>query len=232
MRELVSDAGVLFCSHACGNLLGTILSYVDDLIITGCFEFLEKSQAIDRRFKSRPRQTNIFTHAGVDIRREQNLNILSNTGYAERMQRVQKTCNYETFRSARAKLQWLVNTRPDVSGSVSLLAQVTPEQYEQYHAKHNAEVNRIIRYVQSNPYVLTYLPLDLPSARLVVYADASYAANTDRSSQIGYTISLVDRSDICHLLAYSSKKSPRVVTSIFSGEAIALALAFSHAYIM
>jgi hypothetical protein len=70
MRELVSDAGVLLSSHACGNLLGIILSYVDDLIIAGCFDFLEKSQAIDRRFKSRPRQTNMCTHAGVDIRSE------------------------------------------------------------------------------------------------------------------------------------------------------------------
>jgi Reverse transcriptase (RNA-dependent DNA polymerase) len=70
MRELVSDAGVLFISHACCNLLRIILSYVDDLLITGCFEFLEKSRAIDRRFKSRPRKTNMFTQAGVDIRSE------------------------------------------------------------------------------------------------------------------------------------------------------------------
>jgi hypothetical protein len=82
MRELFSDAGVLFSSHACGNLLGIVLSYVDDLIITGYFEFLEKSRAIHRRFKSRPIQTNMFTHARVDIRREQNLTSLIQTGYA------------------------------------------------------------------------------------------------------------------------------------------------------
>jgi hypothetical protein len=75
-----------------------------------------------------------------------------------------------------------------------------------------------------------YLPLDFPSARIVVYADASYASNVDRTSQIGYVISLVDKNAVSHLLAFCSKKSPRVITSIFSGEAIALALAFSHAY--
>jgi hypothetical protein len=230
MRELVTDAGVLFISHACGNLLGIVLSYVDDLIITGYFEFLEKSRAIHRRFKSRPIQTNVFTHARVDIRREQNLTSLIQTGYAERVQRVQKICNYETFRSARAKLQWLVNTRcPRFRFNIG---KADPKQYEQDYAKHNAKVNRIIRYVQRKPNILTYLPLDLPSARLVVYSEAIYAANDDRLSQIGHTISLVDQNDICHLLAYSSKKSPRVVTSICSGEAIALALAFSHAYIM
>jgi hypothetical protein len=95
---------------------------------------------------------------------------------------VQNICNHETLRSARAKLQWFVNTRPDIADPVSLLAQVIPDQYEQEHAKHNAEVNKIIRYVQRNPYVLTYLTLDLPSAQLVVYADASYASITDRSS--------------------------------------------------
>jgi hypothetical protein len=72
----------------------------------------------------------------------------------------------------------------------------------------------------------------LPSARLVVYSEAIYAANNDRLSQIGHIISLVDQNDIYHLLAYSSKKSPRVVTSICSGEAIALALAFTQAYTM
>jgi hypothetical protein len=75
-----------------------------------------------------------------------------------------------------------------------------------------------------------YLPFHFPSARLVAYADESYAANADRSSQLGYVISMVDIHDICHVLAYSSKRSSRVVTSIFSVEAIALALAFSLAY--
>jgi hypothetical protein len=41
---------------------------------------------------------------------------------------------------------------------------------------------------------------------------------------------LVDKHEVSHLLAYCSKKSSRVVASIFFGEAIALALAFSHAY--
>jgi hypothetical protein len=65
---------------------------------------------------------------------------------------------------------------------------------------------------------------------IVAYADASYASNVDRSSQLGYVLSLFDKHEVSHLLAYCSKKSPRVVTSIFSGEAIALALAFSHLY--
>jgi trehalose-6-phosphate synthase len=146
---------------------------------------------------------------------------LSQGDYAERITRLPKLCHFEGFRSARAKLQWLVNTRPDIAGSVSLLAQVTPEQYEQEHAKHNTEINRVIRYVQRRSCASTYLPLDFSSARIVVYADASYASNVDRSSQLGYVISLVDKHEVSHLLAYCSKKSPRVVTSIFSGEVIA-----------
>jgi Reverse transcriptase (RNA-dependent DNA polymerase) len=147
MHELISDPGVMFSSHSSGTLLGMILTYVDDLLIAGCSAFLERSLAIDDRFKSRPRQINKFTHAGIDIQRQPNMTTLSQSDYADRLRRLPKLCHFEGFRSARAKLQWLVNTRPDIAGSVSLLAQVTPEQYEQDHAKHNSEINRVIRYV-------------------------------------------------------------------------------------
>jgi hypothetical protein len=123
-----------------------------------------------------------------------------------------------------------VNTRSDIAGSVALLAHITPEQYEQENMKQNKEVNRVIRHAERHPFTLLYLPFHFASARLVVYADASYATNTDCTSHMGYIVSLVDKDDGCHVLAYSSKMSPRVVTSIFSGEAIALALNFSLAY--
>jgi hypothetical protein len=207
-----------------------ILIYVDDLIITGCSEFLAKSHVISERFKSRPRKVNQFRHAGVEVHRTDKQTSISQKEYSSRLERIPKECCFEVFRSARAKLQWLVNTRPDIAGSVALLAQVTPEQYENEHEKHNKELNRVILYAKRNPFTLLYLPFDFHSARLVVYADASYAANTDRSSQIGFIVSLVDLHDTCHVLAFSSKKSARVVTSIFSGEAMALALAFSLSY--
>jgi Reverse transcriptase (RNA-dependent DNA polymerase) len=230
MRELISDPGVLFSSHSSGELLGMILTYVDDLLRAGCSAFLKRSLVIDDRFKSRSRQINQFRHAGFHVRRKPDITTLSQRDYAERITRLPKLCHFEGFRSARAKLQWLVNTRPDIAGSVSLLAQVTPEQYEQEHSMHNTEINRIIRYVQRRPCAISYLPLHFPSTRIVVCADASYASNVDRSSQLGYVLSLVDKHEVSHLLAYCSKKSPRVVTSIFSGEAIALAPALSHAY--
>jgi hypothetical protein len=128
MHELMSDPGVFFSSHLSGTLLGVILTYVDELLIAGCSEFLSKSLVIDDRFKSRPKQINKFRHAGVDTNRRPDMTAIFQGDYAERIVRLPKLFHFEGFRSARAKLQWLVNTRPDIAGSVSLLAQVTPEQ--------------------------------------------------------------------------------------------------------
>jgi Reverse transcriptase (RNA-dependent DNA polymerase) len=230
MHELIGDPGVLYHSNTSGILMGLILSYVDDLIITGCPEFLEKSKVISHRFKSRPRQIDRFKHAGVEIHRKHEITTIHQQAYADHIPLIPNRRQFEVFRSVRAKLQWLVNSRPDIAGSVSLLAQVTLDQYETDHFKHNKEVNRIVRYLRRKACSLIYLPIDFQSARIVVYADASYASNADRSSQIGYIICLVDKRDVCHLISFSSKKSTRVVTSVFSGEAIALVLAFSHAY--
>jgi site-specific DNA-adenine methylase len=88
----------------------------------------------------------------------------------------------------------------------------------------------IIRYVPPHPRALTCYLFHLPSAHIVVYADASYAVNTDRSSQNVYTISIVDRDENFHLWAFCSKESARVIISVFSGESMALVLVFSHAH--
>jgi hypothetical protein len=141
-HELISDPGVLFRSSPCGILEGMILIYVDDLIITECSEFLEKSRVISERFRSRPLKMNRFHCAGVRVHRPEKHTSISRKEYFSRLEHITKDCSFEVFRSTRAKLQWLANTRPDIAGSVALLAQVTPEQYENEHENHNKELKK------------------------------------------------------------------------------------------
>lgn len=69
---------------------------------------------------------------------------------------------------------------------------------------------------------MLYRPLRRGSLRLKVYADASFASSDDGSSQLGYLILLCDDHEACHVLAFSSKKSRRVVRPILAGEVYAL----------
>jgi hypothetical protein len=231
MENLLHDPGVMFRTTSCGNLVGLILTYVDDLLIVGDENFLKLSQRIEERFQSRPRIVNCFAHAGVDINHAPfRISTISQFPYSAGIAKLPNRSDFEAFRSARAKLQWLVNTRPDIAGAVAILTQVTHDMYVQTFEAHNRELNRIIRYSQRNAQSLKYLPIDISSTCIVAYSDASYASNQDRTSQLGYVLTLKDAKNVSHIIAYSSKKSPRVVSSIFSGEAIALANAFNHSF--
>jgi hypothetical protein len=86
--------------------------------------------------------------------------------------------------------------------------------------------NRIFRFIRRKERKLKYRPLDLTSARLVVYADAG----GENFSQLGYFITLQDKRSLCHILSFGSRKSPLVVTVVFYGETIALANAFDKTF--
>jgi hypothetical protein len=75
-------------------------------------------------------------------------------------------------------------------------------------------------------------PLDKDSLRIVVHSDASFAGNSDMSTQIGYIIFLADKHKTCHVLKYSSTKSRRIVRSTLGAEAIALAIEFDTAFVL
>jgi hypothetical protein len=91
------------------------------------------------------------------------------------------------------------------------------------------EINWIIRHVQHNPVRLAYKTLDLDTARIVAYSDANYDPN---GCQLGHVLILEDVHGVAHILDYQSKKCQRIVTSVFSGEGIALEKVFDRAFIL
>ena len=75
---------------------------------------------------------------------------------------------------------------------------------------------------------LRFVPLDLETLKLVVFADASFANNPDGSSQIGFIIVLADGNNNANIVHFSSLKCKRVTRSILASELISLAHAFDH----
>jgi hypothetical protein len=72
---------------------------------------------------------------------------------------------------------------------------------------------------------IKYIALDLPTAKLFVFVDRSFANNKDFSSQIGYEIILANETthneefDLTgNLIHWSSTKSKRVTRSVLASE--------------
>jgi hypothetical protein len=78
--------------------------------------------------------------------------------------------------------------------------------------------------------VLMFPKLELETLSLRMYSDASYANNTDGTSQLGYIIFLCDASRACQPLFWSSKKWKRVTRSVLGSETMALADGFDVAF--
>ena len=70
------------------------------------------------------------------------------------------------------------------------------------------------------------IPVDLPTAKLMVFIDGSFANNKDLSSQLGYLITLVNESPIednaftifGNIIHWSSTKCKRVTRSVLASE--------------
>ncbi|KAM4059823.1 polyprotein [Hirsutella rhossiliensis] len=75
---------------------------------------------------------------------------------------------------------------------------------------------------------LTYIPIDLANAKLIVFTDGSFANNKDLSSQLGFVIALVNETETArtkdqfgikgNVLHWSSTKCKRVTRSVLASE--------------
>lgn len=143
---------------------------------------------------------------------------------------MKRDATYDEFRSTRAKLAWLCNTRPDISCAVAKLAQVKEETYSEASVK---AANKFIAHVLKSKELGIEVPqLDLESVVLEVYTDAALANNEDFSSQIGYVVVLKDRFGKANILEYTSKKCRRVTHSSLAGEIMAFSAGFDAAFIL
>jgi hypothetical protein len=69
------------------------------------------------------------------------------------------------------------------------------------------KLNKCLKWQLDNKNCrLTFIKLDIKTLWLAVFMDSSFANNKDHSSQIGYIIALVDGSNNCNLLHWSSIK--------------------------
>jgi hypothetical protein len=89
-------------------------------------------------------------------------------------------------------------------------------------------LNRRIQWqMESQDRGIAFIPLDLPTARLFVFVDGSFANNRDLTSQLGFVIVLANETAVNdgneftirgNLVHFSSTKSKRVARSVLASE--------------
>jgi Reverse transcriptase (RNA-dependent DNA polymerase) len=147
----------LFFKRSPTCLTGLSGVYVADLLRAGTIDFETHSDTTSRKFDSHNKEFGKFKFCGVQI------TSLSNHWFSlEQSDNVAKVyplhdnCTLTDLRSRRQQLGWLVDTRPDISCGVSILAQTST-----IAGNGVRHLNTILRYVQRSWNSALYIrPLD------------------------------------------------------------------------
>jgi transposase InsO family protein len=216
----------MFMKHAGKLLVGCSASYVDDLLQCGTPEFKKQMQhTIKTSFDVKAPQPLPLTFAGLVIESDRSIH---QTPHIRRLQKLGHDASYEEFRSARAKIAWVGNTRPDVLCAISRAAQVTASEFS---AADVTSLNQTIEYLQRTAdWAMKFPPLDIGSLTVVAFADSSFNNLPRSGTQLGFVVLLTDVRNRCHFLTYKSYRARRIVRSSTAGETLALSDAFDAAF--
>lgn len=77
---------------------------------------------------------------------------------------------------------------------------------------------------------LNYVPLDMPSARLVLLTDASFENAKGLLSQLRFLLLMGDRNGDCNDIHYVSSRCKRVVRSVIAAELFTLVVGYDSGY--
>ncbi len=88
----------------------------------------------------------------------------------------------------------------------------------------------IFSRLKADDFRLCYGSVNIDTAEIHVFADASFATNKDLSSQLGYVILLVDDKGNCSFLSWSTSKCKGVTRSVLAAELYALAHGFDAGF--
>lgn len=224
-----------------------VLIYVDDLIIASKYDklLLECEKVLNAKFKIK-NLGNIQNYLGLQINRNRNgsfsinqtayiLKTISDFGLGEaKISDIPISVSYEKgadsellidnekYRQLIGCLLYIsVNTRPDISASVSILAQkVSSPNQEDWN-----ELKRILKYLKGTANLSLLLGRSDSQSELIGYADANWAENrVDRKSNSGYVFKYLDG-----VVSWSCKRQTCVALSSTEAEFIALSEACKEA---
>ena len=226
---------------------GALGIHVDDGIGGGDPVFQKAIQELERQFPFGSKLYKDFKFTGLRIRQKPDYSIVvDQTEYVQniepinvdRHRRPQRTAEVtererHLLRGVIGSLQYAaVNTRPDLSSHLSHLQSTVNNKacvqdlLDANHLLHDAKLNAATSVkIQAIP---------IPNLRFLVFSDASFASESNPSSQKGELIMAASKEILdqqqsqVNPLAWSSKKIQRTVNSTLAAETMALSGALDH----
>ena len=227
------DPGLFYWKQN-SNLIGMLACHVDDMIWGGNQYFKENIiDSLKKTFKFGPEEVDTFTYIGIELKQDQNCNIIVNQDtYINSIQEISLpvdrmkdrksplTASENTlYRSAVGQLNWIAGiSRPDISFSVceSSTKFANPTIADIHH------VNKIIRNVKNSKSIIKFPKLDLKTTKIQLFTDASFNNLPNGGSQAGQIIFLTDSYNNCCPIYWNSSKIKRVVRSTIAAETLSL----------
>ena len=128
------------------------------------------------------------------------------------------------LRSLGGCLHWLVGqTRPDLAAATSLYMGGKPT------VNHLVQLNKLVREAKSSEdWGLTFQPIDLEKAKILVFSDSSWANAAELKSQAGFMVFVAGaevcqvRGDMANLVDWRSHRIKRQCRSTLAAETMAM----------
>jgi len=214
---------------------GIVGMQTDDTLILCDDEFgrLEETELDKAKFTAKPRER-LMTNSplifnGCILGKEHNDSIyLRQKKQGEKLKLIKRgsTASKQQYMEQRARGAYIASIcQPEAAFDLS-----TAAQHKDPSDDDIVSLNKRLEWQMTNmDRGLTYIPLDLRTAKLFVFVDGSFANNKDLTSQIGYEVFLANEEAgentftmTGNLIHWSSTKSKRVTRSVLASEIYAM----------
>ncbi|KAM4055171.1 hypothetical protein HRG_005976 [Hirsutella rhossiliensis] len=210
---------------------------IDDLLVRGVFSFERYNEAKHGNhhiFRSRmvrevkghndQEKTTLLTQSPTIQRGPDNFGIVGMQTDDTLMLGTQRFSALEEAELVKAQFRAKPKTTMTPGTSIDFNAKIEPidikaydraQQYVEQRARGAGlhDLNKRLQWQKDHQQRgLTYIPIDLANAKLIIFTDGSFANNKDLSSQLGFVIALGN------VLHWSSTKCKRVTRSVLASE--------------
>ena len=225
----------LFVWHDKENLIGMLVTHVDDFQFCGSPSFQKVIDSLKTTFKISNEEQSHYKYIGVNVNQEEDMTIrIDQNDYCRDLKEIpiqpsrklqaNKTLTEEEktqLKSAAGKIQWVTSqTRPEMAYHTCQISNSGKSPC----IKLLNEANKTIRRLKIESTELIYPPLGNPNDwSVVVFADGSHASLPSGGSQGGCIVFLVGNNGNAAPIAWKSKRIERVTKSPLATEISAVA---------
>ena len=229
----------LLITNGAKEEFGMVAMQTDDTLILGTRSFTAKEEKEIQIAKFRTKPTKFLS---PDVSLEFNGCILllegpnlylKQKGQGSKIQLIDLNDNdrAQRYLEQRARGAYIASIcQPEAAFDLSVAAQSQNPKDDDY-----IKLNSRLEWQMKNLHQgLRFVPIDLSTAKLMVFTDGSFANNQDLSSQLGYILTIVNETPIDesfeiygNLIHWSSTKCKRVTRSVLTSEIYGMVSGFN-----